>query len=442
VRRVPFTAGLAVTAVLASVLLSPAPHPAQATLLVGSRIVFTTARDGNYEVYTANPDGSGLVNVSNDPAADSYPAWSPDRTKIAFAATRDLNLEIYVMNADGSGQTRLTNQGAVDFYPAWSPDGTKIAFATNRDGNYEVYVMNADGSAPTRLTFDPAQDLRPAWSPDSTKIAFDTYRDGNEEVYVMNADGSAQTNISNTPGGEDLDPAWSPDGTKIAFGSTRDGNLEVYVMNADGSAPTDVSNHPAIDSDPAWSPDGSQIVYFGLHDGNYDVYVMNADGSGQTDITNDPAIDFFPGWQSPVPGVDSDQDGCADARELLRTPASEQLGGKRNPKLFWDFYDVWTHPMADPSAWERDRVVTLVGDVLGVASRFGSGFIGPFPPPTKAELLAEALTPPTSDAGYHAAYDRGPQSGPDPWDRGPPDGMINIADDILGVAAQFGHSCL
>ncbi len=70
---------------------------------------------------------------------------------IAFTSDRDGNNEIYVMKADGSEQTRLTNNPASDLYPAWSPDGTRIAFVSDRDGNYEIYVMKADGNVQTRL---------------------------------------------------------------------------------------------------------------------------------------------------------------------------------------------------------------------------------------------------------------------------------------------------
>ncbi len=83
----------------------------------------------------------------------------------ALHSDRDGNFEIYVMNADGTAQTNLTNNPADDAFPAWSPDGTKIAFDTNRDGNFEIYVMNADGTNPTRLTDNPARDESPSWSP-------------------------------------------------------------------------------------------------------------------------------------------------------------------------------------------------------------------------------------------------------------------------------------
>ena len=77
---------------------------------------------------------------------------------IAFTSDRDGNFEIYVMDADGTAQTNLTNNPASDAVPAWSPDGTKIAFFSDRDGNREIYVMDADGTNPTRLTSDPALD--------------------------------------------------------------------------------------------------------------------------------------------------------------------------------------------------------------------------------------------------------------------------------------------
>ncbi len=98
-----------------------------------------------------NADGLGQTRLTTNPAGDGEPAWSPDGTKIAFTSDRDGNSQIYVMNAaDGSGQTNLTNNAAfIVGTPAWSPDGTKIAFTNTRDGNVEVYVMNA-AEAPVR----------------------------------------------------------------------------------------------------------------------------------------------------------------------------------------------------------------------------------------------------------------------------------------------------
>jgi Tol biopolymer transport system component len=83
--------------------------------------------------------------------------------KVLFTSMRDGNPEIYAMNADGSGVTRLTTNAAADTNPAWSPDRRRIPFSSTRDGNAEIYVMYADGTAPARLTTNPASDAFPAW---------------------------------------------------------------------------------------------------------------------------------------------------------------------------------------------------------------------------------------------------------------------------------------
>src|SRR3989449_588307 len=190
---------------------SPIPvvrDTARAALAGAGQVVFSSTRDGNYEIYVANADGSGPSRLTNHPAEDRFPAWSPDGTRIAFVSDRDGNPEIYVMNADGSSPARLT-QG-MDGDPVWSPDGTRIAFESGReDGTSDVYFMNADGSNRVQLTRGSTGNLLPAWSPDGAKIAFQTNRDGDWEVYVMNADGTGLVNLS-VSRGPDVEPDWRP----------------------------------------------------------------------------------------------------------------------------------------------------------------------------------------------------------------------------------------
>ena len=174
----------------------------------GRRIAFTSNRDGNFEIYVMNADGSGQTRLTDNPAVDRYPSWTQGtptpaattvaqtHSRIVFSSNRDGNSEIYVMNADGSGQTRLTISPGDDTEPNWSPDRRRIVFSSNRDGNWEIYVMNADGTEQTRLTDNPAADKGPSWSPDGGRIAFMSWRDGLDagiEIYVMNADGTEQT---------------------------------------------------------------------------------------------------------------------------------------------------------------------------------------------------------------------------------------------------------
>lgn len=274
------------------IVISPTPTP---TPIPVNKIAFASTRDGNYELYVMNPDGSNQNRLTISEGNDWTPSWSPDGSKIAFGTFRDGNEEIYVINSDGSNPIRLTNNATFDGSPSWSPDGSKILIHSLRDGNWEIYVMNTDGSNQTNLANNPAYDHDGSWSPDSSKIIFCSARDGNNNIYIMNANGSNPTRITITAA-DDFEPFWSPDGSKIAFQSKRDGNWEIYLMNPDGSNQTNISNNPADDLGPTWSPDGTKICFNSNRDGNWELYIMNTDGSNQNRITNNPVDDRYPCW--------------------------------------------------------------------------------------------------------------------------------------------------
>ncbi|MBT8397525.1 MAG: PD40 domain-containing protein, partial [Gemmatimonadetes bacterium] len=147
--------------------------------------------------------------LTSHPARDFLPAWSPDGSKIAFTTDRDGNEEVYVMNADGSNPVNLTNNSASDVVWAggWSPDGTRIVFQTGRTGNSELYVMNADGSDPVNLTTSHLQEKGGAWSPDGTKVVF--WQDPLGDIFVINSDGTGMKDISGNSAFLDRYPHWS-----------------------------------------------------------------------------------------------------------------------------------------------------------------------------------------------------------------------------------------
>jgi dipeptidyl aminopeptidase/acylaminoacyl peptidase len=265
------------------------------------KIAFASDRDGDYEIYVMDANGSNVVQLISNTVDDWAPAWSPDGSKIAFAHEIDGNLEIYIINSDGSNLTRLTNSSGDDDNPAWSSDGSKIAFDSDRSGTHtDIYVMNADGSNQTLITTNPS-DYSASWSPDGSKIAFHSDRDFNNEIYTMDTDGSNAQRLTNNSNW-DVTPDWHPNGSKIVFASNR-GNVfeKIYVMNTDGSNQTQLTNNTNGDFNPAYSPDGTKIVFERSDGNNTDIFLMNADGTNQTQLTNNTAQDGWPNWQ-PISG--------------------------------------------------------------------------------------------------------------------------------------------
>jgi Tol biopolymer transport system component len=274
-------------------------------------IVFDTTRDaGNGEIYRMEPDGTGLVNLTNHPNYDQYASWSPDGSRILFmrwTTNFASGTELFVMDPDGSNQANLTNRAGFDGYAAWSPDGTKIVWTRGVGSNSstrEIWVMDSDGTDPVALTTSPGIDQLPSWSPDGGRIAFDSVRDGNFEIYTMNAaDGTNVTRVTNDAA-VDEDPAWSVNGSRLAWHTNRTGDYEIFAASPDGTGPVNLTNAPGSDSAPNWSPDGTKIGFTTDREGDPgagELYEMATDGSSQARLSDgNPAFEGYGDWG---PGV-------------------------------------------------------------------------------------------------------------------------------------------
>jgi|GEM_PF-1650774 len=262
-------------------------------------IAFTSQQTGNKEIFRIKVDGTEAVNLTRNPAADDYAAFSPDFTKIAFSTNRDAgNEDIYVMNADGSGLTRLTSDPARDFAPTWSPDGSRIAFVSTRNGNQEdVFVMNSNGTNQTNITLLPGPDNEPSWGSNG-RIVFTSGRSGARQIYTVNPDGTALSNPLTTAG-ENFLPRWNNRGNRIVFVSLRDsGQQEIYIMGGSGQEQTRLTNNTVADWDPSFAPDDTKIVYSTVHivPNNLELYIMDPDGTDPKVIAIMPGNDTHPSW--------------------------------------------------------------------------------------------------------------------------------------------------
>lgn len=256
------------------------------------------------DVFVANADGSGKINLTAGFGSTYQWAWSPDGSQIAFISHRDGAAKLYVGELSGPAPFAVAEEIVSDIGFRWSPDGGSIAFVSGQDDNSEIYVADVAARTARNVSQDARRSFGPRWSPTGSHLAY-TVRNANaEDVYVVALSGGPPVNVTNdtafSPGG-----AWSPDGSRFAFVSNRDGNDEIYVADAAGRNPVRLTDDPANDRDPSWSPNGSQIAFSSGLETRSDghpvweivipsrIYLMNADGSNRRPLT-DGSIDPAP----------------------------------------------------------------------------------------------------------------------------------------------------
>jgi Tol biopolymer transport system component len=210
----------------------------------------------DYEIVRAAADGPDVVNLSNSPGYDAEATISPKGDRIVFTSSRDGDLDIYTMNLDGTDVRRLTDQLGYDGGPFFSPDGSKIVYRANhptdpaevadytsllaegliRPGQLEIWVMDADGSNKHQVTELGAASFAPYFHPSGEKIIFSSNH-GQEnprefDLWMVDVDGSHLERVTYAAGFDGF-PMWSPDGRRFVFCSNRHdrtpGETNVFV---------------------------------------------------------------------------------------------------------------------------------------------------------------------------------------------------------------------
>ena len=264
----------------------------------GTKLTFYSSLGGCYDIFVLDLDSTSLTQltgVTEYERCNEMPHWSPDGSKIVFMSSRhpELGWDVYVVNADGTGAVNVSNNPSTD--PAtsadatdgWSPDG-RVVLRSHRDGTQRTYLVQPDGTGLTPL-FGSGDYLFPEWSPNGAKVFACSEGEGDWECYVMDADGSDAVNVTNGPAYDGpsqwASSSWSPDGAQIAFRSMRTGDAEIFVVSPDGTGLVNVTADPGTDVFLGWSSDGTRVLFASDRSGTEDLYAANADGSGLVKLT-------------------------------------------------------------------------------------------------------------------------------------------------------------
>jgi Tol biopolymer transport system component len=314
---------VAMTCLVASLVL---PAVASAAFPgANGRIAFAQALAfGQYDIYSVQPNGGGLTQLTSHPSTELAPSWSAAGRRITYLRNVHGRYQVYVMNADGTNQTRVSVDPTTDSSPGFSPSGGRITYSKDNlpfaDASHprriSVVTVRRDGSDPRLVATGYVR--HPEYSPDGTWIAFDGTPVGTTPrtaIWLAHPNGSDLHRITAPgQGGYDEFPDWSPSGNRLMF-SRCDGSLDgcfgyVYSVRADGSGLRKVA-YNSLNERVVYSPDGHRLASVAGDPGGsekcLDIYTFSLAHTNGRYVTHncetDPNSGDFASWPSwqPLP---------------------------------------------------------------------------------------------------------------------------------------------
>ena len=283
------------------------------------RIAFASDRNGNWDIFLMNPDGTGLEQLTVEDSNDEYPDFNQADRRIIFVSDRDASPEpppnhvlneLYIYDID-SGMTSKISHLCQALYPDWSPPGVApgtgyslfiTSFLNCLPSEAEKYLgyIDIDTGIITYLPIDFYTQYRsnPRFSPDGTRVMFSESALGVTLIHEYDFP-SGDNQIMLTDFGQEYDCTYSPDGSLIAYASTRAGNTDIYTLNLATHEETRLTDSAASDEQPTFSPDGQRIAFTSYRDDGVwaEIFITNPTGDYFFNVTNEHGSqDVMPSW--------------------------------------------------------------------------------------------------------------------------------------------------
>jgi TolB protein len=284
----------------------PAPGPAPTAggaAPPGGELVFEREVEGNLDLFVIPAGGGPERRLTDHPAEDGLPRWTPDGRRIVFTSMRAGHYQIWEVPAEGGEARRVRSNDATEYQADPSPDGRRLAFLSNLDGPERLLVQDLGSGAVRELVRHGQRTIfgNPHWSPDGRLITYSSNWRIGHQIYVVEVATGAERRVSAlTRGG--CEPRFSRDGRNVVYVNRghRGSTSRLVELDLDTGEERALVSWPALNYDPVYSPDGTELAFASDITGEFAVYRQRLSDGQAWRVTFGPGPARSPDYR-PVP---------------------------------------------------------------------------------------------------------------------------------------------
>lgn len=242
----------------------------------GNRIIFESNRDGHWQIYLMDINGTRPKRLITSKYNDRRPTWHPSKNMILFESDRKGYSELYTYNIDTRQLKRIPIPiKGNKLYAQFAPNGQELVFNHKvRDNNFNIYICSIKGKRLKKILDNAYANLNPRYSSRGDAIAYFSRKHTkgeDDEIYTYNIILNKDARLTEWPT-HNFAPTWSNGGNHIAYASSMENSeSEIFIMTKFGKSAIQITFNDEIDTLPTWSPKDFNLLITGFRNGNYHI---------------------------------------------------------------------------------------------------------------------------------------------------------------------------